>query len=77
MLDADIAGCVLVYLNRGTLDVWRTAILGLAYHHCEFVVPILNEEAAAYYWRLGRMTELILKEIASAGDQGEGVNSSR
>lgn len=66
MLDADIAGCVMVYLERGTLDVRRTAILGLCYRNCEFVVPILNEEAAEYYWRLGRLAELILKEIAKA-----------
>ncbi len=77
MLDADVAGCVLAYLDRGTLDVWRTAILGLSYHRCEFVLSILNEEASAYYWRLGRMAELVLEEIVKAGERSERVNSSR
>lgn len=63
MLDADIAGCVNAFIGRGTLDVWRTAILGLCYHDCEYILPVLNEEGAAYYWRLGRMAELILKTV--------------
>jgi hypothetical protein len=29
MLDADIAGCGVDLLKRGTLDLWRTAILGM------------------------------------------------
>ena len=66
LLDADIAGCVMVYLERGTLDVWRTATLGLCYRNCDFVIPLLNEEAAEYYWRLSRLAELILKEMAKA-----------
>ena len=66
LLDANIAGCVMVYLERGTLDVWRTAILGLSYRNCEYIIPILNEEAAEYYWRLGRMAELILEDLAKA-----------
>ncbi len=64
MLDSDVRGCVMGYLEQGTLDVRRTAIFGLCYHHCEFVVPILNEEAAGYYWRVGRLAELILRELA-------------
>ena len=63
MLDADIAGCVGAFIERGTLDVWRTAILGLCYHDCEYILPVLNEEVAAYYWRLGRLAELILKSL--------------
>ena len=66
MLDADVAGCVMVYLEQGNSDVRRTTILALCYRNCEYVIPILNEEAAAYYWRLGRLAELILKEIAKA-----------
>ncbi len=66
MLDANIAGCVTVYLQQGTLDAWRAAILGLCYRNCECVVPILYEEAAEYYWRLGRLAELILKELVKA-----------
>jgi hypothetical protein len=63
MLDADIAGCVSVFLRRGTLDVWRTAVLGLCYRNCEYVIPILNEAGAEYFWRLGRLAELVLKAV--------------
>jgi len=56
----------MVYLEQGNSDVRRTTILALCYRNCEYVILILNEEAAAYYWRLGRLAELILKEIAKA-----------
>ena len=64
MLDADIAGCVSRFLSRGTLDARRAAILGLCYRNAGNVVPILNEEGAQYFWRLERMAELVLKELA-------------
>ena len=63
MLDADIAGCVGVFLERETLDVWRTAVLGLCYRNCEYIIPILNEAGTEYFWRLGRMAELVLKAV--------------
>jgi hypothetical protein len=31
MLDADIAGCVTTYLERGNLNLYQTAMLGLSY----------------------------------------------
>ena len=64
MLDADIAGCVDTFLRRGNLNLFQTARLGLCYRHCSYVTPILNEEGAAYFWRLERMAELVLKEVA-------------
>src|SRR5688572_9930185 len=64
MLDADIAGCVDTFLERGNLNLFQTAVLGLCYRHCSYVTPILNKEGAAYFWRLERLAELVLKAVA-------------
>ena len=64
VLDADIAGCVDTFLERGNLNLFQTASLGLCYRHCGYVTPILNEEAAAYFLRLERLAELVLKAVA-------------
>ena len=64
MLDANIAGCVDTYIERGNLNLFQTAMLGLSYRDASFVVPMLNKEAAAYFWRLERLAELILKAVA-------------
>ena len=64
MLDADIAGCVDTFLERGNLNLFQTAVLGLCYRHVSYVTPILNEEGAAYFWRLERLAELVLKAVA-------------
>ena len=64
LLDSTIAGCVSTFLARGTLDLWRTAVLGLCYQDVRIVYPILNMEGSAYFWQLERMAELVLKEVA-------------
>lgn len=64
LLDAEIAGCVSTYVDDGKLNLYQTAVLGLAYHSASVVVPVLNDEGAAYYWRLGRLAELVLKAVA-------------
>jgi spore coat protein CotH len=64
MLDADIAGCVDTFLERGNLNLFQTAVLGLCYRHCSYVTLILNEEDATYFWRLERLAELVLKAVA-------------
>jgi hypothetical protein len=64
MLDADIAGCVDTFLERGNLNLFQTAMLGLCYRHASYVTPILNGEGAAYFWRLERLAELVLKAVA-------------
>jgi hypothetical protein len=64
MLDADVAGCVDTFLSRGNLNLFQTAVLGLSYRNLSFVLPILNEEGAAYFWRLERLSELVLKAVA-------------
>lgn len=69
MLDADIAGCVTTFLKSGRLDIQQTATLGLCYHNAAFVIPILNEEGAAYFWRLERLAELVLRALTQSSDK--------
>lgn len=61
VLDADIAGCVTTFLERGKLNLYQTAVLGISYQRASHVVAVLNDEGAAYYKRLERLAELILK----------------
>jgi len=64
MLDANIAGCVQTFLERGKLNLFQTATLGLSYRDVSFVVPTLNEQDAEYFWRLERLAKLVLRAIA-------------
>jgi hypothetical protein len=64
MLDADIAGCVTTFISRGNLNLYQTAILGLSYRNVSSVIPIINDEGKEYFWRLGRLAELVLKSVA-------------
>jgi len=64
MLDANIAGCVQTYVERGKLNMFQMSMLGLSYRDATFVMPVLNDEGAAYFWRLERLAELVLKAIA-------------
>ena len=63
MLDADIAGCVSSFLDRGKLNLYQTAVLGIAYQQASHAVSILKAEEAAYYKRLERLAELVLVEM--------------
>jgi hypothetical protein len=64
LLDANIAGCVSTFVERGKLNAYQITMLGLSYRDASFVLPILNEEGAAYFWRLERLAELVLKAVA-------------
>ena len=64
LLDANIAGCVSTFVERGKLNNYQSAMLGLSYRDASFVIPILNEEGVAYFWRLERLAELVLKVVA-------------
>jgi hypothetical protein len=64
MLDANIAGCVQNFVEHGKLNMFQTAMLGLSYRDATFVLPTLNQEGAAYFWRLERLAELVLREVA-------------
>jgi hypothetical protein len=63
MLDADIAGCVSAFISRGNLNLKQAARLGLCYHDSLFVMSVINEKGQEYFWRLGRLAELVLKAI--------------
>lgn len=63
MLDADIAGCVSTFLKRGTLDLWRTAILGVCYRNVTYVLPQLPDEGRLYFERLERLARLVLDVV--------------
>lgn len=64
MLDSYIAGCVKTFIERGNLNQYQLAMLGLSYRNVNFISPVLNEEAVAYFWRLERLAEMVLKAIA-------------
>jgi hypothetical protein len=64
MLDANVAGCVSAFVDKGNLNLFQTATLGLCYHSASFMLPILNEEGTEYFWRLERLAELVLKAVA-------------
>lgn len=64
MLDADIAGCVLNFVDDGNLNLYQTAILGLCYQQVNFILPNLNKEEAKYFERLNELSELVLKAVA-------------
>ncbi len=64
LLDSNIVGCVISFLENKNLNLYQTAILGLSYKNVSFIMPILNEAGAEYFWRLERLAELLLIEIA-------------
>ncbi|MDT7605267.1 MAG: hypothetical protein QOF61_3264 [Acidobacteriota bacterium] len=64
VLDSQIAGCVDTFVQRGELNVYQVAMLGLAYRNITYVLPILNDEGAEHFWRLERLAELVLKQVA-------------
>ncbi|MBV1856420.1 hypothetical protein [Catellatospora tritici] len=62
MLDADVAGCVSTWLNRGgTIDGGRWNVLSACEQELLRVVPELIDDEAAYYRRLLEMTVLVLE----------------
>ena len=69
LLDANIAGCVETFVRLGNLNLFQTAMLGLSYQNASFIVPILNDEGAAYFWRLERLAELVLKAVARRNEK--------
>ncbi len=77
-LDADIAGCVSTFLKRRrTLDVWRTAVLGMCYRDATFVLQrITDEEGRRHFSRLEELARLTLDAIrkgAKAHDRSQPV----
>ncbi|MFE0421581.1 hypothetical protein [Streptomyces sp. NPDC058953] len=65
LLDADIAGCVLTWLNNdGVLDLWRIGILRGCVEDLDRVIPELTPltgpAGVRYYERLRRLALLTL-----------------
>ncbi|MEU5721015.1 hypothetical protein [Micromonospora sp. NPDC047738] len=60
LLDADIAGCVSVWLDsNGQLDDWRRTAVASCLRQLDLVQPLLAGQEAAYYRRLRDLAELI------------------
>jgi hypothetical protein len=59
-LDTYTAGCVTTYINRGRLDLWRTAILGLCYRDLASVSTKLKGPERAYFALLEEVAGLVL-----------------
>ena len=57
------------FVNRGNLNLFQTAVLGLCYRNLTLLIPILSEEGKAYYWRLERLAELVLKSVATSNQR--------
>jgi hypothetical protein len=64
MLDSDIAGCVLTFIEGGNLNLFQTATLGLCFQSASFVMSVLNREGRKYFGRLEVLAELVLKAVA-------------
>ena len=69
-LDADVAGCVDTFVSGGKLNSFQLAVLGLWYRELADVVAALDGEAKAYYARLDRLAELVLKAVAQHESKG-------
>jgi hypothetical protein len=66
LLDTETAGCIQTFIaNKGSLDLQRTAILGLCYRDLTIVVGKLGHEGKAHFARLEEVSRLVLSEIAS------------
>ncbi|KAA3643080.1 MAG: hypothetical protein DWQ07_21420 [Chloroflexi bacterium] len=64
LLDMDVAGCILKFLQNGSkLDLWTTAILGLHYRDLTLVRQELEGEAKEYFQRLETLSRLVLEKV--------------
>jgi len=68
VLDDILGGCVAFYLNGGTLDQSRRAILEDYQADLRRLVPDLDPAAAAYFIRLERLAELLLVASSHADE---------
>ncbi|GAB4453226.1 MAG: hypothetical protein OHK0029_05630 [Armatimonadaceae bacterium] len=63
LLDSSLVGCISVYMKTGALDLWRTSLIGLNYREAFDIARVLDKEGAKYFWRLGKMGEIVLRLI--------------
>jgi hypothetical protein len=67
LLDADIAGCVCVWLDRsGQLDARRRSVIASCLDKLNLVLPLLVDQEADYYRRLRDLAALVCGESATA-----------
>ena len=69
LLDAATAGCLSTFVERGTLDTWRLAGLGLCYHDLVRVVLEVDGEEHAYFDRLERLAGLVLEAVCDGSQR--------
>jgi hypothetical protein len=62
-LDTYIAGCVSTFIEAGSLDSGRAAILGLCYRDALVAQSIFTGEERRYSARLERLAELVLRAV--------------
>lgn len=71
VLDEVVGGCVSFYLSAGgSLDPARVVVLEDCRADLARLMPALEDPAAAYFGRLGRLAGLLLGATKTAGEQG-------
>jgi hypothetical protein len=63
LVDADVAGCVLTFLESGTLDAQRHEILQRCAADIERILPQLDQQATVHFQRLGALAALVLERL--------------
>jgi hypothetical protein len=65
LLEAEIAGCVHMYVNQGTLEYRHLETLSNRLIDLNTIVLLLNDEELIYFNRLRTLADLILQEVKS------------
>ena len=64
LLDAEIAGCIRMYIHHGgKLDAQRAAVLRERQIDLNSVVLLLNQDDFIYFDRLRKLADLVLQEM--------------
>ena len=63
LLDAEIAGCIHIYINQGSLEYRHLECLSNRLIDLNTIVLLLNSEELIYFNRLRTLADLILQEV--------------
>jgi hypothetical protein len=63
LLDAEIAGCIHMHVNQGTLEFRHLEMLSNRLIDLNTIVLLLNSEEMAYFNRLRTLADLVLQEV--------------
>ncbi len=63
LLEAEIAGCILIYVNHGTLEYRHLETLSNRLIDLNTLVLLMNREELIYFNRLRKLADLILQEV--------------